>query len=85
MSYLGYANPFYHLGHIIRGYLVAPLLLPMPSDFYTIEHRLWHNADPNDTVGTPVGWRGTPLWASALPLNGGGQMLPLRLPRRDTA
>jgi hypothetical protein len=27
MSYLGYANPFYHLGHMIRGYLVAPLPL----------------------------------------------------------
>jgi hypothetical protein len=24
MSYLGHANPFYHLGHIMRGYLVAP-------------------------------------------------------------
>jgi hypothetical protein len=24
MSYLGYANPFYHLGRMMRGYLAAP-------------------------------------------------------------
>ena len=24
MGYLGYANPFYHLGRMIRGYLAAP-------------------------------------------------------------
>ena len=40
MSYLGYANPFYHLSCIIREYLAAPLPhRPMPSDFYIIGHR----------------------------------------------
>jgi hypothetical protein len=57
MSYLGYANPFYHLSHII---LFVDIWLHrhsclMPSDFYIIGHYLWHDADPNDTVGTPVG------------------------------
>ena len=27
----------------------------MPSDFYIIGYHLWHDADPNDTIGTPVG------------------------------
>jgi hypothetical protein len=36
MSYLGYANLFYHLGRMMRGYLIAPPLhRPMPSDFYS--------------------------------------------------
>ena len=40
MSYLGYANPFYHLGRIIHEYLAAPLPhRPMPADFYIIGHR----------------------------------------------
>jgi hypothetical protein len=40
MSYLGYANPFYHLGRIIRGYFAAPPRgRPMPPDFYIIGHR----------------------------------------------
>jgi hypothetical protein len=71
MSYLGYANSFYHLGHIIRGYLVAP-----PSLSHAV--RFLHHWAP--TVGTLVGWRGTPLCDSTLPLDGGRQMLPLRLP-----
>jgi len=36
MSYLGYANLFYHLGRIMRGYLIAPPShRSMLSDFYS--------------------------------------------------
>ena len=51
MSYLGYANPFYHLGRIIRGYWAAP---PphrlMPSDFYIIGHRGAPLVAPENTI-----------------------------------
>jgi len=32
MSYLRYANPFHHLGRIIRGYLAAAPLWPSPIE-----------------------------------------------------
>jgi len=51
MSYLGYANPFYHLGRIIRGYLAAPPPhRPMPSDFYIIGHRGAPLVAPENTI-----------------------------------
>ena len=51
MSYLGYANPFYHLGRIIRGYFAAPPLpRPMPSDFYIIGHRGAPLVAPENTI-----------------------------------
>jgi glycerophosphoryl diester phosphodiesterase len=51
MSYLGYANPFYHLGRIMRGYLAAPpACRPMPSDFYIIGHRGAPLVAPENTI-----------------------------------
>lgn len=51
MSYLGYANPFYHLSRIIRGYLAAPPPhRPMPSDFYIIGHRGAPLVAPENTI-----------------------------------
>jgi glycerophosphoryl diester phosphodiesterase len=51
MSYLGYANPFYHLGRIMRGYLAAPPpRRPMPSDFYIIGHRGAPLVAPENTI-----------------------------------
>jgi glycerophosphoryl diester phosphodiesterase len=53
MSYLGYANPFYHLGRIVRGYLAAPpLCRPMPPDFYIIGHRGAPLVAPENTILT---------------------------------
>ncbi len=60
MSYLGCANPFYHPGHIMRGYLVAsPRHCPIPiePDVCVTQDNcciLWHDANPNDTVGMSV-------------------------------
>src|SRR5262249_16299411 len=53
ISYLRYANPFYHLTHLMRRYLVALPPLSHAVRFYIIGHHLWHDANPNDTVGTP--------------------------------
>src|SRR5262249_48076313 len=51
MSYLGYANPFYHLGRIVRGYLAAPpLCRPIPPDFYIIGHRGAPLVAPENTI-----------------------------------
>jgi hypothetical protein len=51
MSYLGYANPFYHLGCIMRGYLAAPPpYRSMPSDFYIIGHRGAPLVAPENTI-----------------------------------
>jgi glycerophosphoryl diester phosphodiesterase len=51
MSYLGYANPFYHLGRIIRGYLAPPPpRRPMPPDFYIIGHRGAPLVAPENTI-----------------------------------
>ena len=51
MNYLGYANPFYHLGRIMRGYLAAPpACRPMPSDFYIIGHRGAPLVAPENTI-----------------------------------
>ena len=51
MSYLGYANPFYHLGRILRGYVaVPPPHRPMPSDFYIIGHRGAPLIAPENTI-----------------------------------
>jgi glycerophosphoryl diester phosphodiesterase len=51
MGYLGYANPFYHLGRIVRGYLaVPPPGRPMPPDFYIIGHRGAPLVAPENTI-----------------------------------
>jgi hypothetical protein len=81
MSYLGCANPFYHLGHLMRRYLVAPPPLSHAVRFYIIGHHLRHDADPNDTVGTPSGGGEELLYVPVpSPSTGGRQMLLLRLP-----
>jgi len=53
MSCLGYANPFYHLRRILRGYFAAPPpRRPMPPDFYIIGHRGAPLVAPENTIAS---------------------------------
>jgi glycerophosphoryl diester phosphodiesterase len=51
MSYLEYANLFYHLGRIIRGHLATPPPhRPISFDFYIIGHRGAPLVAPENTI-----------------------------------